>query len=194
MKCAGLERSKTLMLVFCVVVLAFRFSALEGTVAAQSAAPAQAVTKQPEHLGAYSDWFVRAGLTCGSGASYSAGAAKPTAQCGAIAGIMPFFDLEAGVMGPQVKQSKVSGYLSTNFLAPLIPRRYLGNRHGVPLVVGGYTRMFETGHALDYGVAFAKPIDRQRSIQFEARDYWTFSNPHQHNVVFRVVWVIGLPD
>jgi hypothetical protein len=66
--------------------------------------------------------------------------------------------------------------------------------HGVPLIVGGYTRMFETGHALDYGVAFAKTVDSTHSIQFEARDYWAFANPNQHNVVFRVVWLVGLPD
>jgi len=76
----------------------------------------------------------------------------------------------------------------------LIPFKQLGNKYGVPLVVGGYTRMFETGHALDYGVAFAKPIDRSHSIQFEVRDYWAFANPNQHNIVFRVVWLVGLPD
>ncbi|MGB7546683.1 MAG: hypothetical protein WBM14_02960 [Terracidiphilus sp.] len=54
--------------------------------------------------------------------------------------------------------------------------------------------MFETGHALDYGVAFAKPIDSSHSIQFEVRDYWTFANPSQHNVVCRLVWLVGSPD
>jgi hypothetical protein len=31
-------------------------------------------------------------------------------------------------------------------------------------------------------------------VQFEARDYWTLEHPDQHNVVFRVVWMVGLPD
>jgi hypothetical protein len=30
------------------------------------------------------------------------------------------------------------------------------------------------------------------SIQFEVRDYWAFSNPNQHNVAFRLVWLAGL--
>jgi hypothetical protein len=54
--------------------------------------------------------------------------------------------------------------------------------------------MFETGHALDYGLAYAHTIDETHSIQFEVRDYWAFSNPNQHNVVFRVVWLVGIPD
>jgi len=158
-----------------------------------ASAPAKTATASP-NVGAYGDWFVRAGLTCGSGASSSQVATKPTVQCGAVAGVGSFFDLEAGVMGPQASRSAASGYLSTNFWMPLIPFKRLGSKHGVPLVVGGYTRMFETGHALDYGLAFARPIDRSHSVQFEVRDYWIFANPSQHNVVFRVVWLVGVPD
>ena len=169
-------------------------SLLAGIAAAQNQpdAPAKTATP-PTSAGAY-DWFVRAGLTCGAGASNSPAATKPTVQCGGIAGIMPFLDLEAGVMGPQANRSAVSGYLSTNSFFPLIPFKDLGNKYGMPLMVGGYTRMFETGHALDYGVAFAHPIDDAHSIQFEVRDYWAFSNPSQHNIVFRVVWLLGIPD
>jgi hypothetical protein len=102
--------------------------------------------------------------------------------------------LEVGTMGPQAKQSHVSGYLSTNVWFPLTAGSKLGNRIGVPLVVGGYTRMFETGNALDYGVGFARPLDASQSLQFEVRDYWVFSSAQQHNVVFRVVWLTGLAD
>jgi hypothetical protein len=142
--------------------------------------------------GAYS-YFARAGWVCGAGASNSPVVTKPTVQCGGMFS-GPFFDLEVGVMGPQANQSTVSGYLSTNLFIPLIPLNDLGNRHGVPLFVGGYTNMFETGNALDYGLAFAHPIDRSHSIQFEVRDYCAFSNPTQHNVVFRIAWLTGLAD
>jgi hypothetical protein len=54
--------------------------------------------------------------------------------------------------------------------------------------------MFETGHALDYGVGYAYPIDGSHSIRLDARDYWTFTNPTQHNVLLRVVWLVGIPD
>jgi hypothetical protein len=138
------------------------------------------------------NWTYRAGLTCGGGASTSTVATKPTMQCGALFGI-GIFDLETGVMGPQANRSPVSGYLSTNLVAPLFPK-LSSKLHGLPLAVGGYTRMFETGHALDYGLAYARSTGDGHSIQFEVRDYWAFANPSQHNVVFRIVWLVGLPD
>jgi hypothetical protein len=177
-----------------VRTLVAAISLLDGIAHAQDQ-PAASTTPAtaPRSLGAYAGYLYRAGLTCGAGASTSTAASKPTAQCGGVLGL-GFFDLETGVMGPQANRSPVSGYLSTNFLVPLIPLKDLGNKHGVPLIVGGYTRMFETGHALDYGVAFAKPLDGSHSIQFEVRDFWAFSNPNQHNVVYRVVWLVGVPD
>lgn len=146
---------------------------------------------EPTGAGAY-NWFARAGLTCGGGASESTATMKPTVQCGGIAGIMPFLDLEVGVMGPQADRSPVSGYLSTNAVIPLMsPEK---TKRALPLFVGGYTRMFETGNALDYGLAFAHPLDSLHSLQFEVRGYWANANPAQHNIVFRVVWFVGLPD
>lgn len=157
---------------------------------AQTQSPAQA-KPEPTGAGAY-NWFVRAGLTCGAGASESTAAVEPTVQCGGTAAIMPFLDLEVGVMGPQANRSPVSGYLSTNAVIPLMPPEKA--KQVLPLVVGGYTRMFETGNALDYGLAFAHPLDSSHSLQFEVRDYWANANPAQHNIVFRVVWLVGLPD
>ncbi len=141
--------------------------------------------------GAY-DLLYRAGLTCGGGASESSVSVKPTMQCGAGFTFLPFLNLETGVMGPQANRSPVSGYLSTDLVLPLVSRKTA--KHDFPLFVGGYTRMFETGNALDYGLAFAHSIDSSHSIQFEVRDYWANANPAQHNVVFRVVWLVGVPD
>jgi hypothetical protein len=136
------------------------------------------------------------GLTCGAGTSESVVDAKPTAQCGAIFRVpyvpVPFFDLEAGVMGPQSVRSDASAYLSANLSRPLLPQHKL--KQGFPLIVGGYTRMFETGHAFNYGVGFAHALNHSDYVQFEVRDYWAFSNPNQHNVVFRVVWLFGIVD
>lgn len=157
-------------------------------------------TTSPPGAGAYNYAFF-AGLTCGGGATTSssapsvAAATKPTAQCGGIFG-GPLLHFETGVMGPQANHSSVSGYLSVNTSLPLLPGS-IGKKsrlQGLPLIVGGYTRMFETGHALDHGLAYALPIDDAHSVQFEVRDYWTFSNPTQHNAVFRVVLLTGLPD
>lgn len=154
-------------------------------------APAKGSATQSS-VGAY-DFLYRAGLVCGGGASTSSVATKPTVQCGGILSL-PFVDLEIGVMGPQANRSSVSGYLSTNAFLPLISPKYWGNKFGLPLVVGGYTRMFETGNAVDYGLAFAHPIDSSHSLQFEVRDYCAASNPVQHNVIFRMVWLTGLSD
>jgi len=168
---------------------------LAGVAEAQSqpTLPAKMGT-QPAGEGAY-NYLYRAGLVCGAGASDSSVVMKPTAQCGGIlSSFIPFVDLEAGVMGPQASQRAVSGYLSTNLVIPIFPLQDLGKAQGLPLVVGGYTRMFETGNAVDYGVAFTHPTDESHSVQFEVRDYWAFSNPSQHNVVIRVVWLVGVPD
>ena len=96
-------------------------------------------------------------------------------------------------MGPQSNRSDVSGYLSENVWIPLHPK----SKRNTAVAVGGYTRMFETGHALDYGAAYLLPIGRPGElhyIQLEARDYWAFANPSQHNVIFRVVWIFGGGD
>jgi hypothetical protein len=157
------------------------------------AAPAKATAVPAPSVGAY-NYLYQAGLVCGAGATTSPVSTKPTVQCGGLFTMFPFFNIETGVMGPQANRSAVSGYLSTNFFVPAMSLQKVGKLHGVPLIVGGYTRMFETGHALDYGVAYAHTIDESHSIQFEVRDYWAFSNPSQHNVVFRVVWLVGIPD
>lgn len=173
--------------ILCVALLFARILGAQ-TVPPEAPSPQAPSTE----TGAY-DWWARAGLTCAVGASESSTAVRPTAQCGAVFGI-PFFDLETGVMGPQAQRSSASGYASANFWIPLIAPSKLGNRRDLPLAVGGYARMFETGHAVDYGLALARPLDDSHSLQLEVRDYWELSNAHQHNVVFRAVWLVGLTD
>jgi len=151
--------------------------------------PATNPTPKSAGIGAY-EWNYRAGLTCGAGATESSASIKPTAQCGALFSILPFLDLEAGVMGPQANRSAVSGYLSTELVLALGHQ----TKQGLPLFVGGCTRMFETGNALDYGLALSRTIDSAHSIQFEVRDYWVNANPDQHDIVFRVMCLIGVPD
>jgi len=66
------------------------------------------------------------------------------------------------VMGSQADRSVVSGYLSDNLWIPLRPK----SMHETPVAVGGYTHMFETGHAVDYGLAWAKPDRADRRDAF----------------------------
>ncbi len=137
------------------------------------------------------------GVFCGSGASTSTAGTKPTFGCGAGISFIPLpIFIEVGVMGPQANRSNVSGYLSLDGHIPLArtTTTYL------PIAIVGYSRLFETGHALDYGISLATPRwgpgrkDASKSMRIELRDYWTFANPTQHNVMLRVGWTTVLPD
>jgi len=136
------------------------------------------------------------GAFCGTGASTSNSATKPTLGCG-VGGdllLIPVF-FEIGVMAPQANRSYLTGYLSIDAKVPIGPVSH----KWLPVLIGGYSRLFETGHALDYGVALAIPRvvpgdPEARSLQFELRDYCTFANPTQHNVMLRIGWLLGASD
>ena len=169
---------------------------LTGAVGAQELpqAPTKATTPPQTYNGDY-DWIYRAGVVCGAGASDPSAATKPTVQCGGILGLS-FLDFEAGGMGPIANHSGISGYLGTNVWVPLMPWpwRDLGNKHGVPIALGGYTQMFGASNAVDYGLAYAYPVGESHFVQFEARDYWTYASPSQHNLIFRITWLKCIPD
>jgi hypothetical protein len=137
------------------------------------------------------------GAFCGAGASNSSIATKPTLGCGFGGDLLmiPVF-FEFGVMGPQANRSYLTGYMSIDAKVPL---RSVNSKY-LPVLIGGYSRLFETGHALDYGVALSLPRrspandPEPRSLQVELRDYWTFAGPSQHNVMLRVGWLIGASD
>lgn len=152
--------------------------------------PVSQPARQPKPSDSY---IYHVGGFCGSGTSKSAAATKPTFGCGAGITIpLPIASvfLEGGVMGPQANRSNVSGYLSVDGNLPLARPtvKYL------PSAIFGYTRMFETGHALDYGLALALPRfgkrkDPSSSLRIELRDYCTFANPTQHNIMLRIGWM-----
>ncbi|MDP9039169.1 MAG: hypothetical protein M3O02_07835 [Acidobacteriota bacterium] len=142
-------------------------------------------TAQP--AGAYG-YFARAGVALGAGSSGYLSTRGPTVQAGGVLSV-PFFDLELGVLGPQAGHSK-AGYLTTTVWVPLRSGRDVRN---LPLAVGGYTREFDAGNALHYGLSLAHTVREGRSIQLEARDYWMPSNS-SHTVMFRVVMLVGVAD
>jgi putative flippase GtrA len=158
--------------------------------------PDQAPASQPVSLSAYhskpSDTYLyHVGAFCGIGASTSPAASKPAAGCGAGMTLVPLpVFIEVGTMAPQANRSYLSGYISLDGSIPfaLLSSKYL------PMAIVGYSRLFETGHALDYGLAlalprFSKHRDDSKSLRIELRDYWTFANPSQHNVMLRVGWM-----
>jgi hypothetical protein len=135
-------------------------------------------------------YFVNVGAFCGMGATSSPLATKPTAGCGFGGAFLPLpLFVEFGIMAPQANRSYLSGYLSVDGRIPLASL----NVHYLPMAIAGYSRLFETGHALDYGLALATPRfgskDHSASFQFELRDYWTFANPAQHNIMLRIGWM-----
>jgi len=169
----------------------------------QTAAPVpeQVLASQPApatgyHLNPSDTYLSHVGAFCGAGASTSTVATKPTVGCGAGLNIIPlpvFF--EVGVMAPQANRSYLSGYISLDGSIPLArsTTKYL------PMAIVGYSRLFETGHAFDYGLAlalprFSKVRDDSKSLRIELRDYWTFANPAQHNVMLRIGWMAEEAD
>lgn len=134
-----------------------------------------------EHLYPY------VGTFCGVGGTTSSQATLPTAGCGAGFTLLPFpipLYTEVGVMGPQANRSYLSGYVSVDASIPLA--KTTSTYLAVALV--GYSRLFETGHALDYGVALIlpRPWKPDADMRLELRDYYTFANPTQHNVMLRI--------
>ena len=76
-----------------------------------------------QSLGAYT-YFARAGWVCGAGASNSSVATKPTVQCGGMFS-GPFFDLEAGVMGPSGESEHCIGLPEHQFIHSIdLPERF----------------------------------------------------------------------
>ncbi len=136
-------------------------------------------------------YLYHVGLLCGVGASTSPVSTVPSTGCGVGMTLVPLpVFVEVGVMAPQANRSHLTGYVSLDGSIPLAPAssRYL------PMAIIGYSRLFETGHALDYGVALALPrFGKQKnngsSLRLELRDYWTFASPDQHNVMLRLGWM-----
>jgi hypothetical protein len=135
-------------------------------------------------------WAYSLGLVCGGGASRSASETRPTAQCGASLRTY-FIQYELGIMGPQATTGPVSGYVSVDAWVPFSWKGTKSDR--MPYATGGYTRMFQTGNAIDYGAGYGIPLDADHALLIEAKDYWVPSQS-QHNVVLRVSWSIGFAD
>ncbi len=182
------------------LTLALLFWLLSGTIShAQTPeipnapiSPTYQAPPTPAHQPQISDTYLfNGGVFCGIGASTSPAATKPTASCGAGLTLLPLpIFLEVGVMAPQANRSNLSGYLSLDGSIPLTHR----STNYLPLAIVGYSRLFETGHAIDYGLAlalprFGKQKDSHKSLRIELRDYWTFANPAQHNIMLRIGWM-----
>jgi hypothetical protein len=100
---------------------------------------------------------------------------------------------EGGYVGPWSRLKAGSGILSFNYMPS-----WQADKQGrfLPFATLGYTHLFGTGNAVNYGGGLDLRLNNIHAIRFEARDYYSPTHPQtaQHNVAFRVGWVIYLWD
>ncbi len=64
----------------------------------------------------------------------------------------------------------------------------------LPFATAGYTRLFGTGNAVNFGGGFDYRLSQTRAIRVEVRDYYSFSTPAQHNIGLRIGFVFYIWD
>jgi hypothetical protein len=149
--------------------------------------------------------FAGAGSTVAGPAQgeVQAGASFDEAPPGAWAG----FSFEAGYLGPWSRPSAGSAILSVDYMTSwtfgekgkgLTPsgKPYWRDRGWkvLPFVSTGYTRLFGTGNAVNFGGGIDYRLNHLHAIRFEVRDYYSPAARVQHNVAFRIGWVAYLSD
>jgi len=168
-----------LIAIFIAWVILSTMASAQTTSSTPPDAPVQrAPVRSPAPSNTYTNLY-GAGVFCGICATTSSVTTKPAVGCGAGMTFIPLpLFVELGVMGPQANRSYLSGYISLDSSIPIAhPKvRYL------PLVIVGYSRLFETGHALDYGLGLSLPRSNKssnggKSLRNELRDYRTFATP-----------------
>ena len=97
------------------------------------------------------------------------------------AGASPQFEL--GVVGPIHGGHPVDGLASFGYIfANKIPHHPI-----YPFLAGGYTRMFVTGNAVNFGVGVDFGKDEFKKLfRIEVRDYYLFTGPQQHVIGLRL--------
>jgi hypothetical protein len=55
-----------------------------------------------------------------------------------------------------------------------------------PFFTGGYTRLFGTGNAANYGTGIDLFLTKNKAWRFEVRDYFRSSGREKHNLAFRI--------
>jgi putative flippase GtrA len=100
-------------------------------------------------------------------------------------GILASPQFELGVVGPIPGGHPVDGFFSVDamFANKLLRRRIY------PFLTGGYTRVFATGNAVNFGLGVDLGKDEyKRLVRVELRDYYLFTGPTQHIVGIRVAF------
>jgi hypothetical protein len=151
-------------------------------------------------------------LFAGPGIVAARGASRGEIQVGASFDEAPpnawgGFSFEGGYLGPWSKPHTGSAFLSTNYMAAWSfsengkgrtanGSQYWADRGWklLPFATAGYTRLFGTGNAVNFGGGIDYRLSETQAIRMEVRDYYSFSSPAQHNIGLRIGFVIYLSD
>jgi hypothetical protein len=64
----------------------------------------------------------------------------------------------------------------------------------LPFASAGYTRLFGTANAVNFGGGIDYRLSQTYAIRAEVRDYYLLSTPTEHNAGLRIGFVIYMPD
>jgi hypothetical protein len=132
----------------------------------------------------------------GAGANLLQGHSQGAMQLGASIGMAPpnkwgGFLLEGGYIGPWASLKTGSALFSANYIARWKLAR---SEKFLPFVTTGYSKLFDTGNAINFGGGVDYKLGPTYAIRIEVRDYYAFSETRKQNVALRIGWVIYLPD
>lgn len=150
--------------------------------------------------------FAGPGIVAAQGHSrgeIQAGASIDEAPPNAWAG----FSLEGGYLGPWTSPHTGSAFLSADYMAAWSfgqkgsgrtanGKPYWADRGWkfLPFASAGYTRLFGTGNAVNFGGGVDYRLSNTHAIRIEVRDYYAASTPMQHNLALRIGFVTYLAD
>lgn len=93
--------------------------------------------------------------------------------------------IEGGYIAPVNSFAAGSAILSLNYLGKFNFSDKPDPKWS-PFLTGGYTRMFGTGHAVNFGAGVDCRISNGTGVRFEVRDYLRTSGPAEHNFAVRI--------
>jgi len=103
------------------------------------------------------------------------------------------FLFEGGYAGPARDFAAGSALFSANYLGTFLMQKSKSQIF-LPSFTGGYTRLFGTGNAINFGGSLDFVLSQKRALRFEARDYLRLSGPKEHNVALRFGYIFYIPD
>jgi hypothetical protein len=147
----------------------------------------------------------------GPGATITQGNSRGEFQAGASFDVAPpglwyGYSLEGGYLGPYSRLHAGSAFASVDYMTSFGEKAKGRTRSGtpywsdrgwklLPFASAGYTKLFGTGNAVNFGGGFEYRLPNKISaIRAEVRDYYSFSTPPQHNVALRIGFVIYIGD